>query len=135
MKSEGEEREGCESLRKMFVHAVTGSVSVNREKHMQHGGMRPAFHFPLKTACATCAHACVCVHVKQRGPHSLFPFLSNPYGIVFHYQIIVMSLSFHPLSHQVSLAVIDCETNLKGKVHIHQRGCALLVICCKTTHG
>lgn len=61
----------------MFVHAVTGSVSLNRDKHMQRGGMRSVFHFPLKAVCATCAHACVCVHVEQCGPLTL-SFLVEP---------------------------------------------------------
>lgn len=65
-------------------------------------------YFPLKASCATCAHACVCVHVEQCGPYSPLLFLSNLYVIVFHCQLIAMSLSFHPPSHQVSLAV-NCE--------------------------
>lgn len=129
-KSEGEEREGCESLGKMFVHTVTGSVSLNRDRHMQHGGMSLAFHFPMKAAPATCAHSCVCVcvHVERCAPP--FPSSSNPYGIVFHYPLIAMILSFHPPSHQVSPAV-SCE----HAAHVHQRGCARWVLCCKTAHG
>lgn len=108
------------------VLCVRGSVSLNRGKHMQRGGMRSAAHFPLKAACATCAHACECVHVEQCSPRSRFPFLSTPDGVVFHWA------GHSILRHTRSVLQSTVKTK---KVHIQQRGCARLVLCCKTTQG
>lgn len=107
----------------MFVHAVTGSVSLSRDKHMQHGGMRLAFHFSLKAACATnlSVHVCLCMHVCVR---------MKPHGVGFPYQLTTMSLSFHPPSHQVSLAV-NCEDKSSHAPARLRKWCCVA----KSTHG
>lgn len=88
----------------MFLHADTGSVSLNRDEHMQHGGMRRPVHFPLKAACASGAHARACARVSSSAVPTR-SFLSCGTRLVLCF---TASLTSHPPSQQVSLAV-SCE--------------------------